>query len=47
MLSALFVGMAVVEHDHPHDDAHDVAALPDAGGETIELTQETQPALAV
>ncbi len=47
MLSALFISMAVVEHDHHHDDAHVVAALPDAGGETIELTREAQPALAV
>ncbi len=44
MLSALFIGMAVVEHDHHHEDEHAPAALAAAGGEPIELPPLAEPA---
>ena len=47
MLSALFIGMAVEEHDHHHEEhhaAHAPAALPT--GETLLVSQDGAPAMA-
>ncbi|MDX1739694.1 MAG: F0F1 ATP synthase subunit A [Rhodothermales bacterium] len=46
MLSALFIGMAVVEHDHHHDDEHGAAELPEAHVDSLELTVTPEPAMA-
>ena len=45
MLSALFIGMAVADHDHHHEE-HEVPVLDKASGERLELTGTAQPALA-
>jgi F-type H+-transporting ATPase subunit a len=45
MLSALFIGMAVADHDHHHED-HEAAAHREPGAETAELAPAAQAALA-
>jgi len=51
MLSALFIGMAVVEHEHHHDDQHEAGAVPGiaaavAGRDGADTNVEPEPVIA-
>lgn len=45
MLSALFIGLAVTEHDHHHEGEH-TTALPELEPEPIEIAEGIRPAMA-
>lgn len=45
MLSALFIGMAVVEHEHHHDEEHHAEALPESAAAKIGVADDGAPVI--